>query len=213
MPDLRQRAVLVTGAGGFIGSHLCARLVEDGARVRAFVRYTSRNDRGALDWLPADVTQEMEVIAGDLRDAESVGRAVGDVDFVFHLGAQIAIPYSYVNPRDFFETNVLGTLNVATAVLAAGTERLVHVSSSEVYGSARTIPITEDRATVALCGEQGRCGQADRLVPALFRPAERGRAAVQHLRAAPVGAGDHPDDRHAGADGGHGAPGLAASAP
>jgi NAD dependent epimerase/dehydratase len=137
------RAVVVTGAGGFIGGHLVERLVRDGARVRALVRYNSRNERGTLDWLPPDAVQGVEVVLGDLRDVESVNAVVAGVEVVFHLGAQIAIPYSYVNPRDFFETNVLGSLNVANAALAAGA-RVVHTSTSEVYGTAHQVPITED---------------------------------------------------------------------
>jgi dTDP-glucose 4,6-dehydratase len=140
---LSGRSVLVTGAGGFIGGHLVSRLVADGADVRALVRYNSRNERGTLDWLEPDVTAGVDVVLGDLRDVESVVRAVGDREVVLHLGAQIAIPYSYVNPRDFVETNVVGTLNVANAALAAGCERVVHTSTSEVYGSAQTVPITE----------------------------------------------------------------------
>ena len=135
--------MLVTGAAGFVGSHLCARLVADGARVRGLVRYNSRGDRGALDWLEPDVADSVEVVAGDVRDVESVAAAVAGVRVVFHLAAQIAIPYSYVNPRDFFETNVIGTLNVAQACLDAGTDLLVHTSTSEVYGSGQTAPITE----------------------------------------------------------------------
>jgi dTDP-glucose 4,6-dehydratase len=135
--------VLVTGAGGFIGGHLVERLVRDGADVRALVRYNSRNERGTLDWFPAEMTQDVEVVLGDLRDVESVQRAVAGNEVVLHLGAQIAIPYSFVNPRDFFETNVLGTLNVAQAALANDVSRVVHTSTSEVYGTAREIPITE----------------------------------------------------------------------
>lgn len=137
------RAVLVTGAGGFIGGHLATRLVAEGARVRAFVRYNSRGDLGALGWFDPDVVAEIETAAGDLRDVESVAAAVRGVEVVFHLGAQVAIPYSYRNGRDFFETNVLGSLNVAHAALAANVERVVHVSTSEVYGSAQTVPISE----------------------------------------------------------------------
>jgi len=141
---LRGSSVLVTGGGGFIGGHLCARLVEVGARVRAFARYNSRNDRGTLDWLDPAVAREIDVVLGDVRDVESVGRAIQGTDTVFHLAAQIAIPYSYANPRDFFETNVLGSLNVAEGARAAGVRRVVHTSTSEVYGSARVIPIDED---------------------------------------------------------------------
>jgi NAD dependent epimerase/dehydratase len=142
--SLTGRTVLVTGAGGFIGGHLAAELVRRGARVRAFVRYNSRNDRGTLDWLDAEVVSELDVVLGDLRDVESVSTAVEGVEVVMHLGAQIAIPYSYVNPRDFFETNVLGTLNVGQAALRWGVDRLVHTSTSEVYGTAQTVPITEE---------------------------------------------------------------------
>jgi NAD dependent epimerase/dehydratase len=143
MTKLASRRVLVTGAGGFIGGHLVARLVGEGARVRGFVRYNSRGERGTLDWLDPATVEDVEVVAGELRDVESVARAVAGVEVVFHLGAQIAIPYSYVNPRDFLEVNALGSLNVAQAALSAGVERVVHTSSSEVYGSAQTVPITE----------------------------------------------------------------------
>jgi NAD dependent epimerase/dehydratase len=138
------RRVLVTGAGGFIGGHLAAALVRGGERVTAFVRYNSRDDCGTLAWFEPELVAEIEVVAGDVRDVESVARAMRDTDVVFHLAAQIAIPYSYVNPRDFFETNVLGSLNVARTALDAGVERVVHASTSEVYGSPRSVPITED---------------------------------------------------------------------
>jgi NAD dependent epimerase/dehydratase len=140
---LQGRRVLVTGAGGFVGGHLVERLVRDGARVRALTRYNSRNERGTLDWLDPEVAADVDVVLGELRDIESVMSAVAGVEVVLHLGAQVAIPYSYVNPRDFFEVNVLGTLNVAQAALHHGVTRVVHTSTSEVYGSARTLPITE----------------------------------------------------------------------
>lgn len=111
--------------------------------MRAFVRYNSRNERGALDWLDPAVAAEIDVVLGDLRDVESISGAAKGIELVFHLGAQIAIPYSYVNPRDFFTTNVLGSLNVAQAALAEGLDRVVHASTSEVYGTAQTLPITE----------------------------------------------------------------------
>lgn len=144
MSGIAGRRVLVTGAGGFIGSHLVAELVKRGASVRALIRYTSRGDRGALAWLDGDLDDQVEVVLGDVRDAESVAAATEGVDVVLHLAAQIAIPYSYVNPRDFFETNVLGTFNVARAALDNGVGRVVHTSTSEVYGTAQTVPITED---------------------------------------------------------------------
>jgi len=143
MLSLAGRSVLVTGAGGFIGGHVVERLVNDGARVRALCRYNSRNERGTLDWLAPEVTADVEVVLGELRDVESVSDAVAGMDVVIHLGAQIAIPYSYVNPRDFIEVNVLGTLNVAEAARRHGVSRVVHTSTSEVYGSAQTVPMTE----------------------------------------------------------------------
>jgi NAD dependent epimerase/dehydratase len=142
--SLGGRLALVTGAGGFIGSHLVATLVESGARVRALVRYTSRGDRGALTYLDDEVLGAVEVVMGDIRDPESVTEAVRGCDLVFHLAAQIAIPYSYVNPRDFVETNVVGTLNVLQSCRAMEISRLVQTSTSEVYGTAQSIPITED---------------------------------------------------------------------
>ncbi len=144
MSAVSGRRVLVTGAGGFIGSHLVAALVERGASVRALIRYTSRGDRGALAWLDGELGDDVEVVLGDVRDAESVAAATAGTDVVLHLAAQIAIPYSYVNPRDFFETNVLGTFNVARAALDHDVSRVVHTSTSEVYGTAQTVPITED---------------------------------------------------------------------
>lgn len=137
------KQVLITGAGGFIGSHLTERLVREGARVRAFVRYNSRQEIGLLALLPRDLLVALEVIPGDLRDGEAIRRAMAGIDVVFHLGALIAIPYSYVHPREVVETNVLGTLNVLMAARDLGTARVVHTSTSEVYGTARYAPIDE----------------------------------------------------------------------
>jgi nucleoside-diphosphate-sugar epimerase len=169
---MRGRSVLVTGAGGFIGAHLVERLVRDGARVRALVRYDSRNERGTLDWLPGEAVRDVDVVLGDVRDIESVDRASDGADVVFHLAAQIAIPYSFVNPRDLFETNVLGTLNIAQAALRAEAQKLVHVSTSEVYGSARVVPITEDRPLEPRSPyAAGKVG-ADKLIDAWHRSYE-----------------------------------------
>jgi NAD dependent epimerase/dehydratase len=137
------RSVLVTGAGGFIGSHLTERLVNEGAHVRAFVRYNSRGDVGLLSLLPSETRSRLTVIAGDLRDVEAVREAVREVDTVFHLGALIAIPYSYRHPREVIETNVMGTVNVLMAAREYGTRRVVHTSTSEVYGTAQYVPIDE----------------------------------------------------------------------
>jgi NAD dependent epimerase/dehydratase len=167
--SLAGRRVLVTGAGGFIGAHLTSALVEGGSSVRGLVRYNSRNDRGTLDWLDPEVSGEVDVMLGDLRDPESVTAAMEGIEVVFHLGAQIAIPYSYVNPRDFFETNVLGTLNVAQAALAGDVERVVHTSTSEVYGTARVAPITEDHPLEAQSPYAASKIGADKLMDSFHR--------------------------------------------
>lgn len=135
--------VLVTGAGGFIGSHLVERLVRDGTRVRAFVHYNSRNDWGLLELLPADVRTELEVVSGDIQDPFSVGSAVNGCQVVFHLCSLIAIPYSYTAPQSYVATNVLGAVNVMQASLTAGVERVVHTSTSECYGTAQHTLIDE----------------------------------------------------------------------
>lgn len=137
------KPVLVTGAGGFIASHLVERLVAAGAQVRAFVRYNSRRDPGLLRLLPPQTLAGVEVIAGDLRDLPAIEQAVLGVSHVFHLGALIAIPYSYVHPAEVVETNLTGSLNVLLAGRAAGVQRIIHTSSSEVYGTARRVPIDE----------------------------------------------------------------------
>jgi len=136
--------VLVTGAGGFIGSHLTERLVAEDARVRVFLRYNSQAKRGWLDEAPPEVQNQIEVVWGDLKDPEAVRQAVKGSEIVFHLGALIAIPFSYQNPTDFFQTNIIGTLHFANACREFGVERLVHTSTSEVYGTARRVPMTED---------------------------------------------------------------------
>ena len=139
-----KKTVLVTGAGGFIGSHLTEHLVDINANVKAFVRYNSRNDWGLLELLPKEKLDEIEVIMGDLKDADAVRYAVKDIDIIFHLGSLIAIPYSYIHPRETIETNILGALNVLTAAKENHVEKLVHTSTSEVYGTARYVPIDEN---------------------------------------------------------------------
>lgn len=139
--------VLVTGAGGFIGSHLVEKLVENGTSVRAFVRYNARGDSGALEWVPASVRSSVEIVRGELADPYFVRSIVEGCSTVFHLGALISIPYSYEAPRVVFETNVMGTLHVAQACRATGAA-LVHTSTSEVYGTAQTVPISETHPLV-----------------------------------------------------------------
>jgi dTDP-glucose 4,6-dehydratase len=139
------RRVLVTGAAGFIGSHLAEHLARSGADVRAFVRYTSRNDYGWLESLPNDALDHIEVFRGDLENPEAVGEAVAGCETVFHLGALIPIPYSYRHPREFVASNVVGTLNVLEALRRADdAPRLVHTSSSEVYGTTSSPAIDEN---------------------------------------------------------------------
>lgn len=136
------KKVLVTGAGGFIGSHLTERLVELGAETRAFVRYSSTGSWGWLD--QSTRKNDIEVVLGDIRDQDTVIHAVAGVDIIFHLAALIAIPYSYQAPLSYVRTNVEGTLNVLQAAQRAESEAVVHTSTSEVYGTARTVPIDEN---------------------------------------------------------------------
>ncbi|MCC3779754.1 SDR family NAD(P)-dependent oxidoreductase [Streptomyces sp. UNOB3_S3] len=136
--------VAVTGAEGFIGSHLVEALVADGHRVRAMVQYNSFSSFGWLEDLPREVMDHVEVVLGDVRDPGSVQGLVTGAETVYHLAALIAIPYSYRAPHSYVETNVTGTLNVLEAVRHLGIPRLVHTSTSETYGTARTVPITED---------------------------------------------------------------------
>ena len=139
---LKGKKVLVTGAGGFIGSHLAERLVELGANVRAFIHY---NSRGSLGWLESSESRpEIDFALGDLADAGTVRAAVSDREIVFHLGALIAIPYSYVAPASYVQVNVAGTTNLLSAAVTEGVERVVHTSTSEVYGTATKIPMSEE---------------------------------------------------------------------
>jgi len=139
--NLRNCRVLVTGADGFIGSHLVERLVEECGRVRALAQYNSFNDWGWLEGLPC--LGDVDVVAGDIRDAHFCSDLLRDIDVVFHLAALISIPYSYKAPDSFVETNVQGTLNMCQAARTKGIERFVHTSTSEVYGTAQYIPIDE----------------------------------------------------------------------
>ncbi len=143
MSDWGGVRVLVTGAAGFIGSHLTERLVHEGAEVRALIRYNSMGRRGHLDGLDANVQSAIDVHAATVEDPAAVRRAVAGTDVVFHLAALIGIPYSYIAPHHYITTNVVGTLHVLEACLREGVQKLVHTSTSETYGSARYVPIDE----------------------------------------------------------------------
>jgi dTDP-glucose 4,6-dehydratase len=138
------KKILVTGADGFIGSHLTEELVAKGYDVKAFVFYNSFNSWGWLDSSPKEVRDSIEVFTGDIRDPHGVKQALKDCDTVLHLAALIAIPFSYHSPDAYVDTNIKGTLNMLQAARELGIEKLVHTSTSEVYGTARFVPITED---------------------------------------------------------------------
>jgi NAD dependent epimerase/dehydratase len=139
----QDKQVLVTGAGGFIGSHLVDELLNKGAEVTAFVHYNARNDWGMLEGRYTDKTPNLKVIAGDVTDSLFVKKAVSEKEYVFHLAALIGIPYSYVAPESYINTNIKGTLNIMQACLDANVDRVVHTSTSEVYGTAQYTPIDE----------------------------------------------------------------------
>jgi dTDP-glucose 4,6-dehydratase len=139
-----KKKVLVTGAGGFIGSHLTERLFELGANIRAFVRYTSRADEGFIKYFSHDLREHMDILYGDISELETVAKAMDGVDIVFNLAALVGIPYSYIHPQEVIEANTIGTLNVLMAARDVGVEKLIQTSTSEVYGTARYVPINED---------------------------------------------------------------------
>lgn len=165
----QEEKVLVTGAGGFIGSHLVERLVSLKASVRAFVRYNSKGTCGHIDSFAPQIREKIEIVSGDLRDSEAVRAACKDITIVFHLGALVAIPYSYVHPVEVVQTNVLGTLNVLCSARDQGVKQVVHTSTSEVYGTARYVPIDEKHP---LCGQSPYSASkigADQLAESFFR--------------------------------------------
>lgn len=141
--ELRGRKVLVTGADGFIGSHLTEALVARGCDVRAMVLYNAFSSRGWLDHVPAATQAALEIVSADVRDPHGVRAAMRDCHVVFHLAALIGIPYSYHSPDSYVDTNIRGTLNVVQAARELGVEKVVQTSTSEVYGTARFVPITE----------------------------------------------------------------------
>ena len=141
--DLTKQKILVTGADGFIGSHLVEGLLDRGCQVRAFVFYNSFNSWGWLETFPKDKLDKLEVFAGDIRDPNGVRKAMQEMDMVFHLAALIAIPFSYHSPDSYIDTNIKGTLNVLQAARDTGCNRVLITSTSEVYGTAQYVPIDE----------------------------------------------------------------------
>jgi NAD dependent epimerase/dehydratase len=167
--SLRDTDVLVTGADGFIGSHVVERLIADGARVRAFCLYNSRGSWGWLDDLEPDVKSDLDVRLGDIRDARFVEAATEGVEIVLHLAALIAVPYSYVAPESFIDTNVRGTLNVLEAARRGGVRRFVQVSTSEVYGTPESLPIRETHPIQAQSPYAASKAAADQLALSYWR--------------------------------------------
>ncbi len=165
--DWTGRKVLITGAGGFIGSHLTERLVELGAQVRAFVHYNSLGKWAWLDHSP--VVDDVEVIPGDIADRDSVRNAVKSREYVFHLAALIGIPYSYQAPSSYVQTNIVGTLNVLHSSLDEGVGRVLQTSTSETYGSARYVPIDEEHPLQGQSPYSATKIGADKLAESFFR--------------------------------------------
>jgi NAD dependent epimerase/dehydratase len=163
------KKTLVTGAGGFIGSHLVEALVRMGAEVRVFVRYNSRGDLGLLERLAREIKLGIEVFTGDLKDPEALRRPAKGCELVFHLGSLIAIPYSYINPMDFVQTNIVGTGNLLNACLGNNVEKIVHTSTSEVYGTAIYCPIDEKHPLQAQSPYSATKIAADKLAESYYR--------------------------------------------
>lgn len=168
----RNKKVFVTGAGGFIGSRLCSRLVQSGAHVTAMLRYSSRSDWGNLEFLPDDERAALAVVKGDVQDAGFMERHLDGHDVVFHLAALIGIPYSYVAPTSYLRTNIEGTMNVLEALRKCSVGRMVHTSTSEVYGTARYTPIDEEHPLQGQSPYSATKIAADKLVESYYRSFE-----------------------------------------
>ena len=141
---MKNKKILVTGADGFIGSHLVEKLIKSGFSVRAFVNYNFQNHWGWLDHVDKKIKKEVEVISGDIRDFDCVKSAVNKCDYIFNLAALIGIPYSYRAPKSYLDTNLIGLLNIMNSVKEKNSTRIIHTSTSEVYGSALFVPMTEE---------------------------------------------------------------------
>ncbi|WP_347488236.1 NAD-dependent 4,6-dehydratase LegB [Desulfoscipio sp. XC116] len=163
------KKALITGADGFIGSHLAEQLIKEGKKVRAFVYYNSFGNWGWLDTFPKELLDEIEIFAGDIRDPNGVRTAMNEVDKVFHLAALIAIPFSYHSPDSYVDTNIKGTLNVLQAARDLGTERILVTSTSEVYGTAQYVPIDEKHPFQGQSPYSATKIGADRLAESFYR--------------------------------------------
>ncbi|GBD95687.1 MAG TPA: SDR family NAD(P)-dependent oxidoreductase [Nitrospirae bacterium] len=167
--EIKNRKVLVTGADGFIGSHLVERLVEEGCQVKAFVFYNSFNSWGWLDTYSNGFMKEIEIFPGDVRDPNGVRKAVKDVNLVFHLAALIAIPFSYHSPDSYIDTNIKGTLNVLQACRDFDIERVIVTSTSEVYGTAQYVPIDESHPLQGQSPYSATKIAADKIAESFYR--------------------------------------------
>ncbi len=164
MLSVHKKKILITGAGGFIGSHLAEKLVDKGADVTALIRYTSSGRTGWIDSFAQESKQELKIVFGDIRDSDICLKAVEGNDYIFHLAAQIAIPYSYIAPRDFLQVNGLGTANMLQAARTCRIKKFLHVSTSEVYGTAQYVPIDEKHPQVAQSPYSASKIAADKIV-------------------------------------------------
>lgn len=167
--NLKGKRVLITGADGFIGSHLTEALVKEGCKVKAFCYYNSFNSWGWLDTIPQETRQELEVFTGDIRDPNGVRKAMENIDVVFHLAALIAIPFSYHSPDSYVDTNIKGTLNVLQAARDLNIEKLMVTSTSEVYGTALYVPIDEKHPRQGQSPYSATKIGADHLAESYFR--------------------------------------------
>jgi NAD dependent epimerase/dehydratase len=167
--DWIETKVLVTGAGGFIGSHLTEALIKSGARVRALVRYNSRNNWANIESVSPEAKEKLEVVLGDVHDPFFIDSAVQGVDVIFHLASLIAIPYSYTAPQPYVETNIIGTLNVLQAARRHNVKKMVHTSTSEAYGTAIYAPIDEKHPLQGQSPYSATKIGADKLAESFFR--------------------------------------------
>jgi len=167
--NLKNKKVLVTGADGFIGSHLVERLIEEGCKVKAFVYYNSFNSWGWLDTFPKEKLKQIEIFMGDVRDPNGVRDAVKGAEVIFHLAALIGIPYSYHSPDSYIDTNIKGTLNILQAARDHGCEKILVTSTSEVYGTAKYVPIDENHPFQGQSPYSATKIGADRIAESFYR--------------------------------------------